>query len=319
MIETPPLFTRDFWKFLDELIAAHAVTIDRARGSTHPRYPELVYPLDYGYLEGTHSGDGGGVDVWLGSLPERRLDALALTVDLHKHDTEIKLLLGCTPAEQRSIADFLNGDSMRAMLISRSEAGLELIHTRRSVRRFLPDPVPEALLSQVLHAALRAPSAHNKQPWRFVILETPGSRQRLAEAMGAELRRDSLADGLSEETASLLVERSRERITGAPAAILVCLDSSTLDFYDDASRQRAAYLMMVHSVAMAGQNLLLAAHALGLGGVWMCAPLFAQNAARLALELPASWEPQGLALLGYPEKMPEARQRKGLDEVVVKR
>jgi F420 biosynthesis protein FbiB-like protein len=255
----------------------------------------------------------------VGSLPEGRLEAVALSVDLLKRDAEIKLLLGCTPEEQATIARFLNSDQMRAVVIPRAVTGLELIHERRSVRHYRPDPVPDELLKQVLQAAIQAPSAHNKQPWRFALLETAESRQRLADAMGAELRRDSLADGLSEETIEIMVARSRERITGAPAAVLVCLDSGTLDFYDDASRQRAAYLMMVHSVAMAGQNLLLAAHALGLGGVWMCAPLFAQQAARQALELPQSWEPQGLALLGYTQKIPAARERLAIEAVMIKR
>lgn len=313
------LFSARLWEWLDELVAGHAVIIDRARGSAHPRYPHLVYPLDYGYLEGTAGGDGGGVDVWIGSLAGRRLDAVALTVDLLKKDAEIKLLLGCSPEEKKEVLAFHNEDSMAAMLVPRGAAGLELIHARRSVRRFLPDAVPESVLAQVLQAALRAPSAHNKQPWRFVILETARSRQRLADAMGAELRRDSLADGLSEETVEIMVARSKARINGAPAAVLVCLDTSTLDYYDDASRQRAAYLMMVHSVAMAGQNLLLAAHGLGLGGVWMCAPLFAQAAASQSLELPSNWEPQGLALLGYPEKMPAGRERKGIEEVTIRR
>jgi inorganic pyrophosphatase len=116
----PDLFgTPGFWSFLDRLVAAHPIVIDRPRHSTHPRYPEVVYPLDYGYLDGTTTVDGGGLDVWRGSLPDAHLDAIALTVDLHKADAEIKLLLGCTEAEQQIILDFLNGADMRAMLVTR--------------------------------------------------------------------------------------------------------------------------------------------------------------------------------------------------------
>lgn len=112
----------EFWEYLDRLIAACPVVVDRPKDSRHPRYPELVYPLDYGYLEGSTTVDGGGLDVWVGSLPERRLAALALTVDLKKRDAEMKLLLGCSAAETRIILDFLNGNSMRAILVVRPPA-----------------------------------------------------------------------------------------------------------------------------------------------------------------------------------------------------
>ena len=82
------------------------LVIDRPRGSAHPRFPELIYPIDYGYLEGTTTVDGGGLDVFLGTLPGKTLDALALTVDLEKRDAEIKLLLGCSQAEKQIVARF---------------------------------------------------------------------------------------------------------------------------------------------------------------------------------------------------------------------
>lgn len=108
-----------FWDFLDRLISSSRVVIDRPRATAHPRYPGLIYPLDYGYLEGTSAIDGGGLDIFLGALPGKRLDCLALTVDLDKRDAEIKLLLGCTPAEKQTVLEFLNGASMRACLVER--------------------------------------------------------------------------------------------------------------------------------------------------------------------------------------------------------
>jgi inorganic pyrophosphatase len=109
----------EFWNALDELLAACPLVIDRPKGTAHPRYPELIYPLDYGYLEGSTTVDGGGLDAWAGSLPERALTALALTVDLYKRDAEIKLLLGCSEDDLQTILAFLNGHSMRAVLIRR--------------------------------------------------------------------------------------------------------------------------------------------------------------------------------------------------------
>jgi inorganic pyrophosphatase len=113
----------DFWSALDHLIAEHKLVLDRPKGSRHPRYPEVVYPLDYGYLEGTTASDGAGIDVWAGSLPERTLTAVLLTVDTHKRDTELKLMLGCTEEEIQTALEFLNTGSMRAILVRRPEEG----------------------------------------------------------------------------------------------------------------------------------------------------------------------------------------------------
>ena len=96
---------KTFWNFLDHLVSGSQLVIDRPRGSAHPRFPELIYPLDYGYLEGTTTVDGGGLDVFLGTLSVKSLDALAFTVDLEKRDAEIKLLLGCSQAEKQIVFD----------------------------------------------------------------------------------------------------------------------------------------------------------------------------------------------------------------------
>jgi F420 biosynthesis protein FbiB-like protein len=141
------------------------------------------------------------------------------------------------------------------------------------------------------------------------------AKTRLASAMGADFQRDLLAGGLSQEEVAAQVERSYRRILDAPLAVLLCLDMTEMDQYPDPVRQQAEYLMAVQSVAMSGENLLLAAHAEGLGGVWTCAPLFAQETARISLDLPASWQPQGLLLIGRSAKVPEARPRKPLEEV----
>lgn len=318
----------DFWDFLDELIAESPVVIDRPKGSPHPGCPDRIYPLDYGYLAGTRAGDGQGVDVWIGSrysdpVPDR-LDAVLLTVDLLKKDIEVKLLLGCTPGEKQVALEFLNGSAvdvqeewkMRALLLERGQIP-GVLAGRRSVRRFAAHPLPRSLLERLIEAATWAPSAHNRQPWRFVVLTEADSKERLVEAMAIELRRALQADGMREEQIAAQLERRRGRILGAPAVVLLCLDTSLGDIYPDERRQQAELLMGVQSVAMAGENLLLAAHAAGLGGVWVCAPLFAPQAVRGALALPQSWLPQGLILLGYPAEQPEMKSRAGVGEVAI--
>lgn len=111
--------TPGFWDYLDRLVTDSRIVIDRPRGSAHPRYPSVVYPVDYGYLENTSTIDGGGIDVWVGSTGEHRPGAILCTADLHKRDAEIKLLIGCSEEEKEAILRFLNGDFMRAILIRR--------------------------------------------------------------------------------------------------------------------------------------------------------------------------------------------------------
>lgn len=110
----------DFWRKLDELVGVCALVVDRPAGSAHPRYPGLIYPLDYGYLAGTTAADGHGIDVWLGTLPERRVTGIIATVDLRKRDAEIKLLLACTPAEASIALATHQSSSQAATLLWRS-------------------------------------------------------------------------------------------------------------------------------------------------------------------------------------------------------
>ncbi|GAB4581402.1 MAG: nitroreductase family protein [Anaerolineales bacterium] len=191
----------------------------------------------------------------------------------------------------------------------------EFIRSRRSVRRFLPDPVPQTVIERLLKTGTFASSAHNRQPWRFAVLTTPKAKTRLADAMGAVFRRDLQADGLPPDEIEKQVTRSHTRLCEAPIVIMLCLTMADMDTYPDEKRQHAEYLMATQSVAMAGGTILLAAHAEGLGGVWVCAPLFAPDTVRRALSLPLDWEPQGMLLLGYPAVQPEARARKPIEQV----
>jgi inorganic pyrophosphatase len=113
----------DFWLAVDQLVAESRLVIDRPRGSRHPRYAEYVYPLDYGFLEGTRSGDGGGIDVWVGSLPERRVTGIICTADLLKRDSEMKILLGCTGEEADEVLREHNSGDQAAVLVRRPEEG----------------------------------------------------------------------------------------------------------------------------------------------------------------------------------------------------
>jgi len=193
----------------------------------------------------------------------------------------------------------------------------EFIRSRRSVRRFLPEPVPRSIIERILKTGTYASSAHNRQPWRFAVLTTPEAKKHLADTMGADFRRDLQADGLFPNEVEKQVARSNTRICEAPIVVMLCLTMIDMDTYPDLERQHAEYLMATQSVALAGGNILLAAQAEGLGGVWVCAPLFAPDTVRRALSLPEDWEPQGMLLLGYPAKVPEARERKSIYEITL--
>jgi len=192
----------------------------------------------------------------------------------------------------------------------------DAIPNRRSTRRFQGPALPRAQLERLLQAAVLAPSAHNRQPWRFVVLESPAVRRTLAVGMAAMYERDLVQAEMPPEQARHKAQQSIERIQRAPAAILLCVDEAVLDDYPDSQRHQAELVMAIQSVAMAGENLLLAAQAAGLAGVWLCAPLFAPHVVRSVLNLPADWLPQGLVLVGHPAEPAPARALQPLEEFV---
>lgn len=191
------------------------------------------------------------------------------------------------------------------------------IASRRSVRRYRPDSVASEIVQRLLRAASAAPSAHNRQPWRFVVITDDAAKQTLARAMGQRLAEDRTRDGDDAEAIRLDVERSFQRIAGAPVVILVTLTLGDMDAYPDTRRREAEFLMAVQSTAMATQNLLLAAHAEGLGACWLCAPLFCPETVRVALGLAADLQPQGLVTLGYPAQAGKERARKPLADILL--
>jgi F420 biosynthesis protein FbiB-like protein len=198
---------------------------------------------------------------------------------------------------------------------SRYEIVAGAIVGRRSIRRYHPRPVTLELIDSLLHVAISAPSAHNRQPWRFRVLTNDDEKITLARSMGKKLRCDRSADGDDAEIIEADASRSYIRITGAPAIIVICMSQEDMDRYPDPKRTQSEYTMAVQSVAMAGQNLLLAIHAAGLGACWLCAPLFCPDIVSAALKLPESWQPQGLITLGYPADVGKPFGRHALDKV----
>jgi coenzyme F420-0:L-glutamate ligase/coenzyme F420-1:gamma-L-glutamate ligase len=193
----------------------------------------------------------------------------------------------------------------------------EIVRGRRSVRVYDGRVVPRDILTRILEAARWAPSAHNAQPWRFIVIYEDDVKRRLAKAMADAWFNDLRRDGVPEQEALKIVEEeSMKRFTESPVLMVVCLTMKDMDRYPDERRMKAEYVMAVQSVAAAVQNMLLAAYVEGLGTCWLCAPLFCQNVVKEVLKLPEDFEPQAILTLGYPIGEYKPPTRKPLSEIV---
>lgn len=104
------------WAVWENTITENGITIDRPIGSTHPRHKDIIYPISYGYINGTKSSDGQEVDIFVGSAANGLVGAIA-TRDFRKGDREIKLLFNCSPTEIYVVNGFINFD--KTLMIGR--------------------------------------------------------------------------------------------------------------------------------------------------------------------------------------------------------
>jgi F420 biosynthesis protein FbiB-like protein len=192
----------------------------------------------------------------------------------------------------------------------------DAIRQRRSVRKYLARPVPQEAIEEVLAAAGWAPSAHNVQPWRFIVLADTSVKRRLAEAMAESWAVDMAKDGLIIEAEKFKFRV--ERFATAPVLILACLTMDGMDNFSDEKRQKCEWDLAMQSLAAALQNMLLAAHAKGLGACWFCAPGFCKETVRKALEIPDEVEPEALIAMGYPAEQPPVPSKKPLGDYCFK-
>jgi coenzyme F420-0:L-glutamate ligase / coenzyme F420-1:gamma-L-glutamate ligase len=187
----------------------------------------------------------------------------------------------------------------------------DTIKGRRSIRKYLPKPVRNKVVFEALIAAGWAPSAHNSQPWRFIILQDASVKRRLADAMAEAWAKDLQRDGVTVE-ADKRMERV-ERFATAPVLILACLTMDSLRKFPDSERQMCERDLVMQSFGAALQNLLLAAHAKGLGACWFCAPAFCKETVRKVLKIPDAVEPQAFVAMGYPAEKPRLPIKKLLE------
>ncbi|MHA1145687.1 MAG: nitroreductase family protein [Candidatus Helarchaeota archaeon] len=192
---------------------------------------------------------------------------------------------------------------------------LDYIITRRSVRKYTNQPVDLELIKKIVHAAIHAPSAHNSQPWHFLILDNEKKKMNLARRMAEQYKADLEKDGVNAEQIQKICEHSISKFTNPPVLIVACLTTEHMEKYSD-HRKEAERLLMIQSVSAAIQNLLLAAHVEGLATCWYCAPLFCPSIVSECLSLPEHVEPQAFITLGYGKEHPITPRRRPLDEVL---
>ena len=189
----------------------------------------------------------------------------------------------------------------------------DAIKQRRSIRKYKNKVVPVGVIKEIVKAAAWAPSAHNAQPWRFVILTNKTNKRGLAEVMAQVWLKELDEDGVLKTEREALVTISVNRFSKAPVLILACLTYENLDKYTDEKRTTIERDLAIQSLGAAIQNLLLMAHAKGLGACWFCAPNFCKQEIRKILEIPKEFEPQALITIGYADEKPKPPIRKNIE------
>jgi nitroreductase len=202
---------------------------------------------------------------------------------------------------------------------------LELIKTRRSVRKLKSEAVPRADIEKMVECARFAPSASNTQPWYFVVADGPTDVAAMADAVAAAVGK--VVDGIESPRGKKEMDAYAGYFTffrDAPAIIAVftapyrALLGRLLKRYAPEIGERIGTHASEQSVAAAIENLMLAAHALGYGSVWMTGSLFAKDELEEMLEPPDGYELAALVAVGRPDGTAdnELPDRKGLDEIM---
>ena len=193
----------------------------------------------------------------------------------------------------------------------------EILKNRRSYKyKFDTRNVNRKLIEKCIDIARWAPSAHNGQQWRYVILEKDDLRVQLIERMNEKLRKDLEEEGKSEEFIKDKINKTKSNFLDCPYLLLLCLDKKDLVKYPDEKRSRNEFLLGIQSISASAIYLLLAFQAEKLAACWYCAPLFAEQIVINTLELPKSYTPIAFFTVGYPIKKVSRPKRKGLEDIL---
>jgi nitroreductase len=196
----------------------------------------------------------------------------------------------------------------------------ELLSTRRSVRRFKPDAPSREVIESLIASAVTAPSASNKQPWRFLIVQRRELIDAMATAVRAAVERIARAIDPTFEEAFRAYGDYFTRFENAPLTIVplfrpLTVLSNMIPHEDVSAIRTMERDSGLIGTSLAMQNLLLAAHAAGLGASGMTGPLIAVDDLRELLHVPPSWEIAALIPIGYPDETPQPTARKAPEKV----
>jgi len=192
----------------------------------------------------------------------------------------------------------------------------EIIFKRHSIRRYLNQSVPSSVLERIISAAAHAPSAHNRQPWHFIVITSPGVRNQLAQKMAEKYDQDMIEQRTPIYIRKKSVKRSLNLFGEAPVIIILFLVNKQKYKKQSECNEKLEEIMDIQSIAVAAGHLLLAAAASGLGACWYAAPLFCPEIVNRQLQVDSNWEPQALITLGYPDDFPQPKKKRTLKDMV---
>ena len=195
---------------------------------------------------------------------------------------------------------------------------LALMRERRSIRRFRAEALPAGTLDRLIEAARWAPSASNRQPFRFVAIEQSEVRSRMAALVRAAVQ--AIVARLPDDEGNRVVAYAEDfsRFEHAPL-VLVAYHRANNVLTERLGMPPERDLGAIESVSAAIMNLLLAAHALGLGACWMTGPLVAGAALEALLSIPAGWRLSAVVPVGIPNESPPAPARRTVAHLLVRR
>ena len=193
----------------------------------------------------------------------------------------------------------------------------EILKNRRSYKyNFDSKLVQKISILESIDLARWGPSAHNAQPWRYILIEKGKIRNNLIEKMNKKLQEDLINDGKNESFIKTKIEKTRINFIDAPYLIILCLDKSNLEKYTDSERNQNEYLMGIQSISASAIYLLLAFESKNLAACWYCAPLFTKEIVKRELNLPDTYIPMAFFTVGYPLKSLKAPKRKDLNDII---
>ncbi|MHA2037929.1 MAG: coenzyme F420-0:L-glutamate ligase [Promethearchaeota archaeon] len=200
---------------------------------------------------------------------------------------------------------------------SEGEKLTKVLKRRRSYKFAFDDKkVNRKVVEECIEIARWAPSAHNGQFWRYIILENQQLREKLIDKMNQKLRHDLQNDGKSDEYIKNKIQKTRMNFLMAPVLILLCLDKTELENYHDDERRKNEYVLGIQSISSSATYLLLALELKNLASCWYCAPIFAKRIIKETLNLPKSYVPMAFFTVGYPLKTVPVPSRKKLQDVI---